>query len=516
MFRLNSTKWIVLLVIVAIIAVGIMVGRDENHFTTQTAVGQTIDDDFEYLERANRAFIGLVNRVTPSVVQVTTKKLIKERRFQHPFDEDLFDYFFPRRDRGERDRGDDGVERESRGLGSGVIVSDDGYILTNNHVIEGADDITVVLQNGQDYKAELVGRDAGSGGTDLAVLKIDGKGLPALAIGNSDELQVGEWVIAVGSPFGLSQTVTRGIVSAKGRSNNGIATYADFIQTDAPINRGNSGGALINIRGELIGINTAIYTNGSFAQGNVGIGFAIPSNLVKRIMTDLIDKGEVERGWLGVHIGQNLTPELAEAFKLDEPRGALITGVIKGTPAAEGGVKRGDVIVEIDNIPIRDSSHLLHVVAAFEVGKTVKIKAIRRGKEKNLKVKLGRRPPQEELVAMRRNGRSPRFIPAPEDDVEAFASIQVRDLTDELAQRYGHEDEKGVVVVDVERQSPAAKAGVEVGDLIQEIEWEKIEGLSDYIKRIKEVKNESKVTLYVKHAGGRGEYLTLKNLPQDK
>ncbi len=523
MFCSQSTKWILALMIGAIIAIGITIGQDNNQFVTQTAVGQTSNDtadshanadDLMHLERANRAFIALVNRVKPAVVQVKTSKLNRGRRPLSFFDEDSFDYFRPPRGRRDRDNQSE-EEQEPRerlsALGSGVIVSEDGYVLTNNHVIEGAEEIRVALPNGREYTAELIGKDAGDGGTDLAVLKIDAENLPALQFGDSDKLQVGEWVVAIGSPFGLSQTVTRGIVSAKGRSAR-IVTFADFIQTDASINRGNSGGALVNIYGQLIGINTAIISGGFTTQGNVGVGFAIPSNLVKQIMTSLITKGIVERGWLGVGL-QPVEYSFIEDLNLDEPRGALITNVWTNSPAEKGNIKRGDVIIEVDDISIRDIGHLMHVVAGIEVGRTVKVKIIREREDKVLKVKIGKRPPAEVLNAMRRSGRQPSFIPAPEAGAE-FAGLRVKNLTSELAERYGHEGERGVVVTRVNRGSPAARAGIKVGDLIQEIEWEEVQDLDDYTERIKTLKGEPKVSLYVKSSNGGGRFLMLPNADQ--
>jgi serine protease Do len=519
MFKSNSTKWTISLVVIAlIIAVGVTVNTENPTFTPQTAIGQTSDSfnqDFEYLERANRAFIEVVNNAKPAVVQVTTTRTVSTRRPQSFFDffgdDDSFDFWYgprERRDSGERNED----KREVEGIGSGVIVSEDGYILTNNHVIEGAEGIKVVLPNGREYQADVVGKDAGRQGTDLAVLKIDGENLPTLPIGNSEELQIGEWVIAIGSPFKLAQTVTRGMVSAKGRSpddmnNMKIVEYADFIQTDAAINRGNSGGALINIRGELIGINTAIATGGGFSQGNVGVGFAIPSNLAKRIMTQLIEKGEVERGWLGVSL-QLIDYDLAEKLKLEEPRGALIREAYKGTPAHKAGIRRGDVIVEFDKVIIRDSNHLMHVVAARGVGETVEVKVIRKGTEKVLEVKLEKRT--QEVLA-RLGGTQRRFIPD-EEDVGAFAGIQVQDLTNELAAQYGYEGESGVIVAAVERRSVAARAQINVGTLIQEIEGMEISNLKDYLEQIKVVKDQAKILLYVRQPNNRGAaFVTLEN-----
>ena len=511
MFKPNSTKWTISFIVVAlIIAVGVTIGTDNPTFTSQTAIGQTGDNlhqDFEYLERANRAFIEVVNRAKPAVVQITTTRSVPIRQNASDFfGEDLFEFWFgprERRERGGRDEPEESEEVQS-GLGSGVIVSTDGYILTNNHVIEGAKNITVILPNGRKYKAKVIGRDAGRQGTDLAVLKIDGNSLPILPLGNSEELQIGEWVIAIGSPFGLAQTVTRGMVSAKGRTSRGIdIKYTDFIQTDAAINRGNSGGALINIRGELIGINTAIATGNGLSYGNVGVGFAIPTNLAKQIMNQLIEKGEVERGWLGVK-PQSMDYNLAEKLKLGEPRGALIAETIAGTPAEKAGIRRGDVIIEFDKIIIRDVNHFMNVVAAAGVGETVEVKVIRGGKEKVLSVKPGKR--SEETFA-RSGGR-----PMPDaEGVGVFAGLQVRSLTDTLAARYGYEGEVGVIVTVVERGSPAAKARIGVGTLIQEVEGAEISNLKGYHERIRAVKDKSKVLLYVKLPNGGAAYVTLEN-----
>jgi serine protease Do len=509
MFKSNSTKWTISLVVIAlIIAVGVTVNTENPTFTPQTAIGQTSDSfnqDFEYLERANRAFIEVVNNAKPAVVQVTTTRTVSTRRPQSFFDffgdDDSFDFWYgprERRDSGERNED----KREVEGIGSGVIVSEDGYILTNNHVIEGAEGIKVVLPNGREYQADVVGKDAGRQGTDLAVLKIDGENLPTLPIGNSEELQIGEWVIAIGSPFKLAQTVTRGMVSAKGRSDIGIVQYADFIQTDAAINRGNSGGALINIHGHLVGINTAIVTGGGFSRGNVGVGFAIPINLAGRIMRALIEKGEVERGWLGVGL-QSVDHDIAETHQLGEPRGALVSYVGKGMPGDEAGIQRGDVIVEFNNVRIRDDNHLTNTVAATEVGKTVEVKVIRRGKEKSLRVQLGKRT-EEALAAM---GGSTPYI---------FAGLRVTELTDQLAAANGHERENGVLVVDVERGSPAARGGIRRGDLIQEVEWEKITTIAKFREQVKAVAANPKVVLYVRHRNGLPEYVVLKNFESQR
>ena len=514
MSRLKSIRWLLLLSTIAIVAVSVTVNHSNDSFPTQTATAQTLESDFEYLERANRAFIEIVNRAKPAVVQIRTKTVVQvSDRNNFP---DWFEYFFDdRRNRRNPERDAPERRREHRGLGSGIIVSESGYILTNNHVIEDADDVTVILPGGREFEAELIEADACSEGTDLAVLKIDGKDLPVLDFGDSDALQVGEWVVAIGTPFGLSQTVTRGIVSAKGRSNQlgHRVQHEDFIQTDTPINRGNSGGALINIRGELVGINTAILTGSGFQPGNVGVGFAIPSNLAKRIMRQLIDTGEVQRGWLGVRF-QDLTYELAQDFGLDEPRGALVTDVLKDTPADKAGVKRGDVILELNQTPIRDGFHLFHVVAATEVGKEVEVKVSRRGNEKTLKITLGKRPPQDVLVSDRG------FPPTPHDaGQEEFAGLQVQDLTDELAEKYGHEDETGVVIVHIKQGSEAARERrIQVGSLIQEIDFNEIHNVKDFTEHVESIEAGAKVTMYVRYPNGGGSYVTLQNgeAPKEK
>ena len=361
MFRLSTTLRnsvrVILVLAVLIVAAGVIIDRDTNQFTLQTAVGQTNDtlqtsEDFQHLERANRAFIDLVARTRPAVVQITTttqrNRIItperqqitpeQEEQFRDLFGDEFFRRFFrePEQEQPDQQAPRQRIFRNPvpvRGVGSGVIVSDDGYILTNNHVIERSDEISVTLSNGKEYPAELVGRDAAGtevSGTDLAVLKIDAEGLPTLPFGDSDQLEVGEWVIAIGTPLNFSQTVTRGIVSAKGRPGwfSGIK-YGNFIQTDAPINRGNSGGALINIRGELVGINTAIITGG-LSTGNIGIGFAVPSKMAQQVLPQLIKHGKVERGWLGISM-RNVDQDLAEKLNFDTPRGAFVRGVSKGS-----------------------------------------------------------------------------------------------------------------------------------------------------------------------------------------
>ena len=523
---------VMLILTVLVVAAGIVISWDTDEFTVQTAIGQTDDaletsEDFQHLDRANRAFINLVKRTRPAVVQITTQTrrnriMLSERNQLTPEQEEEFRRFF----------GDElplpfrrfffeepeqipiPNPRPTRGVGSGVIVSDDGYILTNNHVIEGTDEIKVTLSNGKEYDAELVGRDdaqSGVGGSDLAVIKIDAEGLPVLPFGDSDALEVGEWVIAIGTPLNYSQTVTRGIVSAKGRT--GFTAYGQFIQTDAPINQGNSGGALINIRGELVGINTLIATD-SIVRGNIGIGFSIPSNLAQQILPQLIENGKVERGWLGISMEtEPMSAEFAEELNLDMPRGVLVKAVGPKSPAQEAGIQPGDVILTFDGQQVQDFHHLRHLVGATRAGKSVGVTVIREnGTEKRLIVKLGRRT-QETLASLTPNEEPPRIAPVEVEEVKTFAGLHVEDLTPEIAERYGYTSgEKGVIVTKVEPGSNAEKKGIKPGYLIQELEWTPIDDLESYDLVTWQLKAENKkrAILYVRLPDNQGgDYVTL-------
>ena len=522
----NPTR--VMLILAALIVVtGIVISWDTDDFTLQTAVGQTNDtletsEDFLHLERANRAFINLVKQTRPAVVQITTqtrrnRTLTSQRNQLTPEEEREFRRFFGdelplpfRRFFEEPERIPMPNPRPARGVGSGVIVSDDGYILTNNHVIEGTDAIKVTLSNGKEYDAELVGRDDAQsevGGSDLAVIKIDAEELPVLPFGDSDALEVGEWVIAIGTPLNYSQSVTRGIVSAKGRT--GFTTYGQFIQTDAPINQGNSGGALINIRGELVGINTLIATN-SIVRGNIGLGFSIPSNLAQQILPQLIENGKVERGWLGISM-EPVSPEFAEELNLDTPRGVLVKIVGPKSPAQKAGIQVGDVILTFNEQQVQDLDHLRHIVGATRVGKSVEVTVIRKsGEEKRLTVKLGRRT-QETLASLSPDEGRPEVVQVEVE--EKLAGLHVEDLTAELAERYGYASgEKGVIVTQVERGSNAEKEGIKPGYLIQELEWMPVDDLESYSRIAGQLKaqNKRRVLLYVRLPDNLGgDYVTL-------
>lgn len=527
-----------ILLILAGLAVvaGLMINQGADKFVVPTAIGDTNVNpeelaDFQALERANRAFINLVAKTRPSIVQITTisKRPVERRNSIRIFPNDEFNREDLRRWFGEEwyDRNfeeetptDDPPRTiQTKQIGSGVIVSEEGYILTNNHVVDNAVKIAVTLPNGKEYDAELIGQDPGGtevNGTDLAVLKIDAEKLSALPFGDSDALEVGEWVVAIGTPFNLSQTVTRGIVSAKNRASTRIQ-YSNFIQTDAPINQGNSGGALINIRGELVGINTLIATNG-FTVGNVGIGFAIPSNTAAKLMPQLIEHGEIVRGWLGITM-RSVSHDLAEKLDFDTPRGALVLEVGPGSPAEKSGIQHGDIILEFNKEAIQDSTHLQHAVGATPVGTSVQMKVLRNGKERELTVKLEERT--EEVVASLRSGSTPEPLPMPPEELpetEEFAGMQVQKLTPELAKRYGYQNETGVIVMQVDADSQAAKNGIQIGYLIKEIDYKPVENLKDYERIVKELKKvkEKLALVYVKDLNHRGNYFTLKIDPEKK
>jgi serine protease Do len=422
--------------------------------TSATATG------LEDLQQFSDAFAQLTAQVKPAVVAIQTEKDVRLGRQGAPFN----DFFRRREERG-------GVQE---GLGSGVIVSKDGYILTNNHVITNgrrgddaeADRIVVEMADMRSFEAEVIGRDPN---TDLAVLKIDaGDDLPFLTFGDTDELDVGEWVIAIGNPFGQLHTVTTGIVSALGRGGAGLTDYEDYIQTDAAINPGNSGGALVNTAGELIGINTAIVSR---SGGYEGIGFAIPVDLADKIMGQLIAHGEVRRGLLGVNIFQ-VDAQMVEALKLDSRKGVLVTRVRPGEPAEVAGLKTYDVIREVDGQPTDTPAALRNYIAHTSPGTEVDLKVLRDGKQRSFTVELASLEDADETTS-------------PEEPREAKKlGIAVQELTNEVAQRLGFDEEDGVLVAQVQRQSVAARAGVRSWDLIVEINRKPVRSLDEYVETL--------------------------------
>lgn len=390
------------------------------------------------------SFSEIAEKAGPSVVNISTVKIEKRQAdpyYDRFFNDPFLQEFFGVPPQGNQDRS---IQRRS--LGSGFIVSEDGYIMTNNHVVGGADEITVKLFNDKEYKAKLIGVDKE---TDIAVIKIEAKRLNAVKLGDSDAIKVGDWVVAIGSPFGLEKTVTQGIISAKGRVI-GAGAYDDFLQTDAAINPGNSGGPLVDLDGNVIGINTAI---SSASGGYDGVGFAIPSNMAKKIYEDLVHGGKVIRGWLGVGI-QELTPELAKHFKVKE--GVLISQVFKSSPAEKGGMKNGDVVTHFDGKKVTKYRELQSLVANTQVGKTVNVKVSRNGAEKELNIKIFDRNKAETAELSQKAG-------------SGSLGIMAVDITEEYARQNGTDSASGVVVVNVEQGSVADEAGVMKGDIIHEI-----------------------------------------------
>jgi serine protease Do len=436
-------------------------------------------------------FVPIVKAASPAVVNISTTRVIKRKKtgsnhpdsplFNDPFFKHFFGDEFGRRFGGPR-------KREESALGSGVIVDSKGYIITNNHVIAKADEIKVVLNDEREFIGKVVGTDPK---TDLAVIKIKGKNLPSLKWADSGKLDVGEYVLAIGNPFGLNQTITMGIVSAVGRANVGIADYEDFIQTDAAINPGNSGGALVNVKGELVGINTAIFSK---SGGYMGIGFAVPSNMAKRVMSSLIKDGKVTRGWLGVSI-QKVTKDIAEQFDLKEASGALVSEIMDGSPAVDAGMEAGDVIISYDGQKVEDPTGLRNIVARTEVGKRVSVVVIRDGKKKTLKVKTGKQPKN-----MGRRGTEPEG----DKDEEESESIgfKIRTLTPQIADELGIDaKEKGVVVTAVEPGSAAQQAGLRRGDVIVSMNRKRIRNSNDFNTRARKLKDKKMLLRIVRSTG---------------
>jgi serine protease Do len=436
------------------------------------------EEAIDFLTKTGQAMAEIVEAVKPAVVNISTIKT--ERLMGSPFSPFFEDPFF-RRFFGDRFRYyETPRERKSISLGSGVIVSPDGYILTNNHVIKNADKIKVVLSDKTEYVGRVIGSDPK---TDLSVIKIDAHDLPTIKLGDSDKLRVGELVLAIGNPYGLNQTITMGIVSAVGRANVGIADYEDFIQTDAAINPGNSGGALVNVRGELVGINTAIF---STTGGYQGIGFAIPSNMAKVVMTSLIEKGKVVRGWLGVSI-QAITPELAEQFGLEKDYGTLVADVIENSPAEEAGLMRGDVIIEFNGKQVDEPYHLRNMVANTPPGTEVEIKVIREGEIETLTVIIGELPTDT--------------LKTPAELKNVLKGISVQNLTPDIYRQLNLPEKiRGVVVTDIESGSPA-ETSLMPGDVILEINRKAISNIEDYENIVSKIKPDEDVLLLVFRRG---------------
>ena len=453
-------------------------------FIFTTVIITSLFSQNSVVQQFSNAFADVAETAKPAVVTIITDKIMKVPN------NDLYFFFNPYMDP------NSDKEYKTNALGSGVIVdARKGYILTNNHVVEDMDNIKVKLFDKREYKAKIMGTDPKS---DLAILKIEADNLRELQLGNSDKLRVGEWVMAVGSPFSenLSHTVTTGIVSAMGRSNiiRG-QSYEDFIQTDAAINPGNSGGALLNMKGELIGINTAIATGG-YEKGNRGVGFAIPSNMSKRIMSDLIDKGYVTRSWLGVYI-QPLDADAAKALEMESRDGALITQVVNDSPAAVAGIEEGDVIVKFDNKKISDPSNLRNIVSLMPPGSKSDIVIFRNGNKKNLKVTL------QEL----KDGKQ---VAVKTSSNTSVLGLELKEINSALIQKYNlKEDDGKIIVVAVEPGSEAADKGLVEGDVIKRVGTQQVRSLKEFKKKEKTSRARGSLLLLVKKNDGSSLFITL-------
>ena len=440
----------------------------------QLAKAADLSQAFQYVAKAMR----------PSVVSISSIRRVRPNMQQIPRMPEGFSPFF----------GDDSFERffefrvpqgnfEQRGLGTGVIVSSDGYVLTNNHVVEGADEVNVNLSDDRSFRAEVVGMDDKS---DIAVLKIDAGNLVPANLGDSDAMQVGEWVLAVGSPFGLAQTVTAGIVSAKGRADMGITDYEDFIQTDAAINPGNSGGPLVNLRGEVVGINTAI---ASRTGGYMGVGFAIPSNMARNVMDSIIENGAVERGFLGAGI-QDLNEDLAASFGYDKTEGVLIGDIVPDGPAAKAGLQPGDIVVEFNHKATHKAHQLRNAVAETSPGTRTPLTVIRNGKSMRIDVEVGRLESHAALLKGR------------EASVDLGMTVQT--LTAEVAKQIGADErDQGVVVTAVDPGSIAARVGMQPGDVILAVGNTRVQNVSDFRQAIQGLDVKLGIRMQVMREGGR-------------
>ena len=426
------------------------------------------------LTKFNDQLVKVTNSAIPTVVSISA-----EKKAGSPRETKRMPMPFP-------------VPKEAKAVGSGVIVDKRGFIVTNNHVVKNTKSITITLFDKRAFPCELVGSDPA---TDIAVIKITGSvpaDLPVAVMADSDTLKVGEIAIAIGNPFGFGHTVTMGIISATGREGFGLADYEYFIQTDAAINPGNSGGALININGKLIGINTAIFSRNG---GYMGIGFAIPSNMVKQVVDELITKGKVTRGWLGVYI-QNITPEIAKNFKFEGKKGVLVADIMKDSPAKNAKIEIGDIIISVNGVEVSDINQLRRYVASLKPGSSAKVKIFRAGQELERDVVIAELPPQAQ---------------APEEKIEEVDTIGMRvgDITEENAYKFRITDTTGVIVLEIQEQSPAYEAGMMVGDIIKEIENIPVENVDKYNELLKQYEKKETLLLLVKR-GGIHKFVVIK------
>lgn len=453
----------------------------------------------ETLRETGRTFARIAEQTAGAVVGIQAEQTVDSRQGVPPewpyedFGENFFDWFFRQTPPGAPQQ--EPPQRRQMAQGSGFIISPDGHIITNYHVVGNAREITVQMSDDRTQQATLIGADPES---DVALIKIDGANLPTLELADSDQVEVGEWVMAVGNPFGLSHSVTAGIVSAKSRTGVGVAAYEDFLQTDAAINPGNSGGPLVNLDGKVIGVNTAIISR---TGGNLGIGLAIPSNMVKYVYEQLLDEGEVVRGYLGVSI-QDLTPSLARAFGIENAEGVLIPSVTPGSAADKAGIQKGDVILSLGGQNVRSADELRNRVAMYKPGTEIEVQVLRDGRTRQMEVEIGRRPSSEQPDM--RSGQQ-----GQPDDLTQNLGLVVQNLTDDLARRFEYEGQEGVIVTQVQPGSLAAQAGLQAGMLITEVNRKPVSNTRQFARAVNQERDGDSILLLVS-TGQVSQYVTIE------
>ena len=482
---MKSTKRLFVFFVISCLTVALNAG-------VFVAAAAAQDAGIESLRESGRAFRSVAKQVSPAIAFIQVEKEVSQQSQRNPFEGTPFGDEFLRRFFGEpyQRSPQETPKRRASGQGSGFLISDDGYIMTNNHVVGGADKVTVQLLDGREYDAKIIGTDPP---TDVALIKIEAdEKLPYLKLGNSDQLEVGDWVLAFGNPFGLSHTLTAGIVSAKGRSGIGLNDYENFIQTDAAINPGNSGGPLVNLEGEVVGMNTAIFSR---SGGYMGIGFAIPINMAERIRSQLIENGSVQRGRIGVYI-QDLDKDLAESFGLDQRSGILIAQVMDDSPAQKAGLKQGDIVLELNGDKVSKVANFRNRVSLTAPGTKIKLLVLRDGDKKTLQVEVGALDDVTNTASAEATDQLPKL------------GMTLQKLTPELAEQLGYENAQGVVVTNVDTDSLAARAGIRRGDLIEEVNRSPVSS-PDQVKKLITESSKKTVLLLVRQ-GEASRYLALK------